>query len=738
MPLDLTKLLARFIEEAREHVEKLNGGLLALERTPEDPEIVNAVFRSAHTIKGSARMMKLTAISDVAHKMEDALGALREKKIRHSKALSDLLFRGVDVIGGMIETVAAKGGITEDTTALCAALANAAEGDVPSPGPPETAVEAPPAPAPEPAAVVETVGESPAVPQAKTKDVAHRVSDTIRVRSDKLDDVIRLMGEIVSSQNRFKPRLLAIRDVERTAKLLLERLSADGLRAPEVDGSGNVVDVARGLSLAIQQLASAMKDDATSQEALTGELQEKTLLMRMVPLSIVFDPLHRIARDIASAQGKDVELVIEGDDIALDKKMIDMVGDPLIHMLRNAIDHGIEPPEDRRAAGKPPAGRIRISAAYDAGAVVIEFSDDGAGISVQKIREKALRKRMFTADELRAMPESSLIELIYQPGFSTSGIITDVSGRGVGMDVVRKNIVEDLRGTVVVRTREGQETSFVVRLPMTLAIMRTLLVHVSQAVSAISSQYVREILRVERSEIISVVDKKAIRLREALIPVVDLGALLGLPAAGDRTDERPLLIVVGIGNDNVALIVDRLVDEEDMVIKSLPSHLRSIQMVSGVSLTGANEIVSVLHVPAILHAAREARGSRPAVEVSRRTILVVDDSVNTREIERSILEAHGYRVEVAGDGIEALERAHRVRYDLVVTDVEMPRMDGFSLTERLRGEQDYKDTPIVIVTSREKEEDKRRGIQVGADAYIGKGSFDQSHLLETVQNLIGA
>ena len=344
-------------------------------------------------------------------------------------------------------------------------------------------------------------------------------------------------------------------------------------------------------------------------------------------------------------------------------------------------------------------------------------------------------------ERLENLSESELIDLIFSPGFSTSEIITELSGRGVGLDVVKKNIVEELKGSIAVRTSEGKGTSFHVRLPLSLAIMRILLIVVSGTTIAVPAHYISEILIVREDELISVVDKKAIRLRSEIVPIVEVDRLLNLPSAGREKKDKLLVIVVRMGNEKLGLIADALLDEKDGVIKPFPAHLKNVKLVSGVIISGNNEIINVMHVPAIIESAKRFMRTyvKEAVkdEAAPIHILVVDDSLNTREIEKSILESYGYRVSVAEDGMDAIEKASEFNFDLIITDIEMPRLDGFSLTESLRNNAAYKNTPIIIMTSREKEEDKRRGIQVGADAYILKGSFDQANLLETVHNLVG-
>ncbi len=744
MAFDMAKFLARFVEEAREHVERLNKGLVFLEKNPNDHETLNAIFRSAHTIKGSSRMMKLTHITEVAHKTEDVLGALREGKISYSKELADLIFKAIDVISDMIDKTASGLEITDDNSTLCEELAKAAEGSLP----PKSA--APKRPAETETHKLEelTAPDTSRQPvqQSPDKETKQRQAETIRINAEKLDEIIRLMGEIVSSQNRMKQRLTEIKEIERIAKRNMELAQETGYGDLSNRGNGKNLVLAQSLYPKIKHLAASIRDDYNLYELLSGELQEKALMMRMVPLSVIFDSMHRMVRDISKSMGKEIDFVVEGGGIELDRKMIDKLGDPLIHMIRNSIDHGIEDSEERLKAGKPVRGSIRLSACYDAGSVLIELSDDGRGISVEKIKEKALRKKMFTEEELDNMSRAALIDLIFQPGFSTSAIITDISGRGVGMDVVKRNIVDELRGSISIDTAPGKGTSFYVRLPLSLAIMRILLISAAGMPFAVISNYVSEVIRLPESEFMNVVDKKAIRLRDEFIPVVNLDTLLKLPLNtqprhADKGLDR-LIMVVHIGAQKLGLIIDDLLDEEDMVIKSLPEHMKNISLVSGVIISGMNEIISVLHIPAVIEAAKYVQEARHlAVKEDKQSrganILVVDDSINTREIEKSILEAYGYTVTLAEDGMDGLNKAMEFKYDVVITDIEMPRLDGFSLTERLRQDERYKDTPIIIVTSREKEEDKQRGIRVGADAYIVKGSFDQTNLLDTVQNLIG-
>ena len=718
MALDMTRFIARFVDEAREHLTRLNDGLLALERNPADQETLHAVFRAAHTVKGAASMLKLQAISDTGHHLEEALSSLREGKIAYTGALADLLFRGADALSLQVEAAAAGAPLPTDE-ALCAALAAAATGpegagDAVST---EPAVSAEPDPREAPG-----VPADPGVNGAEPAAVRLKTLDTVRVAGQKLDELIKLMGEVISSHSRLRQRASDLRRLE--------------LAAPPEEGTAAV-----GSGLRLSRVAAELRDDVALQELLMTELHDRALGMRMLPLSEILDPLGRMVRDAARSVGKEVDCRIEGSAIELDRKILDKLGDPLTHLIRNAIDHGIEPAAKRLALGKPAAGTLWIGARHEAGSVLITVRDDGGGIALEKVREKALKKRLVDREGLAALPEAAVIDFIFHPGFSTSPIVTDISGRGVGMDVVKRTVVEELRGAITVESRPGEGTVFTLRLPLSLAMLRVVLVGAGSQPFGITANFIDDMVRAPEDHFITVLDRRALKLRNEFIPVVQLAELLALPkpASPPISGRDPLLIVVSHGGEKLALQVELLIDERDMVIKSLPEHLKGTRVVSGIVQTGRNELVSVLHVPALFAAARAASAPAAAGEAAVDTldILVVDDSFNTREIEKSILEAHGYRVTLAEDGQDALDKARAGDFDLVITDVEMPRLDGFSLTSRLRELERYRDTPVIIVTSREKEEDKRRGIQVGADAYIVKGAFDQTNLLDTIRNLVG-
>ena len=730
MAIDIKKFIVRFIEEARDHINQLNDGLAALEAGSTDKEGINTIFRSAHTIKGSSRMLKLATITETAHKLEDVMGGLRDGSLQFTPPLGQLLYRTVDALSVLVDKLAETSdgdSLPPPDAALCGALAQAAAGQPAVDG----TVGAAKSPSMPPDSAPVAALPAPVV-AAPLVEVKLKTVETVRVRLTKLDELIKLMGEVVSSHARLRQRLADLRVIEREMVETLGEALAEQAAAP------------------LRRFTRALKDDVLAQEMLMNELHDKMLLMRMLSLTIVFEPAARLVRELARSIGKQVECVVNGAEIELDRQMIDKLSDPIIHLIRNGIDHGLETPERRIAAGKPAQGRLTLSARQDGGWVVIEVADDGAGIPIAALREKAVKKGVLSPEQAAALTDREVVDLIFLPGFSTNSIITDLSGRGVGMDVVKQCVIDDLQGVVNVETRLGAGTTFALRLPLSLAVMRVLLVEVNGLPFGFTAQYVAELLRLPQEALLIVAERNAVIIRNEFVPIVALADLLNIPAHLTRSSETSpartaslLIIVLRVRNEKIAVLVDELLDERDMVIKPLPRHMQNLPMVSGMVTTGRNELVGVLHAPALLDLARHARShamrseAQTYAEETRYRILVVDDSLNTREIEKDVLEAYGYHVTLAEDGLDGLRKAQEGDFDAVLTDVEMPNMDGFSLTERLRQEEKYRNKPIIIITSREKEEDKRRGVEVGADAYIVKGDFDQSNLVDTLRALLG-
>ncbi len=783
MALDLRKFIERFVGEARDHLSGLDAGLSMLGNEPLPAERIDALFRAAHTIKGSARMLKLAGIADTAHHLEDVLGGLRDGRLAQDAALGRLMLRAVDALNARVDALQQHGqDAGEPDQALHEALAAAAAGErgdnrvdkaqelpasaagIAEPvlqqdqhralqqdqdqqqhqrqGPAQNGAQA--GQPTEPQAVAEP-GQAASPPSAGVTHSPAPVAaaglhagDHVRVPLQRLDELIGMLGELVASLAELRRLGRDARALERGA---LELAALAPAQAPSVQSA-----IAAQTS-AVQALSRALRTDLQARELLTGMLSDRTLMLRMLPLSLVFDPAVRMVRELSRQLDKEVRCETRGAELELDRHIIDKLGDCLLHCLRNAVDHGLEAPAERRAAGKDEVGRIRLSARHAGSGLVIEISDDGRGLSRERILAKAEKKGLIGADQGTQLTDEQVFELVFQPGFSTSEIITDLSGRGVGLDVVKRVVIDDLHGALTLSSRLGQGTRFTIKLPLSLALMRVLVLEAAQHRLALNAQHVVEMVRVEPGALQLIAGRPAFVLRNELVPLIPLAELLGLDA-GATPRGAQLVVVIGVHRSKLGVAVDALIDERDMVIKPLPVHLRGCHLVGGVVRTDDQELVSVLQVPTLIERARRLRGESAVqeaaggaasakIEARDRHLLVVDDSLNTREIEKELLEAHGFQVTTAEDGLDAWQKALGHRFDAVLTDVEMPRLDGFSLTEKLRTHEAYRVTPIIIVTSRQTEADRQRGIAVGADAYIVKGDFDQTSLLETLSNLLG-
>ncbi|WP_083007225.1 hybrid sensor histidine kinase/response regulator [Halomonas sp. GT] len=721
MALDIKRFIQRFIEEASDHLPRLREGIEALEQGDTHQERINELFRAAHTLKGSSRMLKLTPITAIAHSTEELLSALRDGTQTASPDVTCLLNQATDALSDRVNQLAqgaSPAELAEADHQLCQAMENAAVGKLSTSSPPVTVV-------PhndtakndktenDDAGIVSPYAALPTTKSATLPAQELRLTDTVRVRLDRLDDVIRLMGEVLSGHHH-------LHSLVEQARSLSTSLPKDQ-QAP------------------FNAFSRELKDSVLSHDGLMSDLHDRALQMRMLPLSVVFDPLSQMARDLAHSLDKQVHCRVHGSEIELDRQMIDRLSDPLIHLLRNALDHGLETPDERQAAGKPIRGQLSLEAWQDGSWVVIEMRDDGTGISLEAVRRKALSKQLLSEEQLLALTEQETLELIFLPGFSTKPLITDFSGRGVGMDVVKRTVIDELNGDLRLSSHSGKGTCFTLRLPLSLAMMRVLLINVGAVTLGVTAPYVSELVEHASTNFIDAAGQKTLILRNEFVPVVSLAELLDLPYTPTESGNL-LLLVVHQRHQKLALIIDALVDERDMVIKPLPTHLRHLPLVSGMVTLGRSTLVSLLHVPTLLEHSR-----RYAPKVLTKTdqppqahrILVVDDSLNTREIEKDVLEAWGYQVTLAENGRDGLNKALADSFDAVLTDVEMPVMDGFALTASLRENEIYRYKPIIIITSREKEADRRRGIEVGADAYIVKGSFDQNNLVDTLKALLG-
>lgn len=775
---DRSAFIQKFQEEATEYLQRLNEGVITLEGDPKNRELIEQMLRDAHTLKGSSRMVGLLDISDVAHRLEDIMVKIRDGEMEFDPSMSDAFFEALDAIVFLKDNAGTDVSGQLDVPGLLERLSAVAAGGAAGGGTKEQAAAEPAAPSAEPAppaapAVPEPEAEAaplqeasaaekqepgpkeqPGGPQPHAEEkLQTRTQQTVRIRTEQVDRLLNLVSEVVIAQIKAEQHARDLRiaqslatDVYQTWRRVRASLSleADAAFAGVDDDLRMIDELVNDLRQRMTQMLKEYSDDVSRASTVVADLQEHSMAIRMLPVSTVFNAFPRAVRDLARQFKKDVELVMEGGDTELDKKVLEEINDPLIHIMRNAVDHGIEPVERRRELGKPEKGTIKLAARQEGDHIVIEISDDGAGIDPAAVKAAAIRKGYLTESEAKSMSDREATYLIFEAGFSTSPIITEISGRGVGMDVVREFIVDKLKGSLDVESEPGRGTTFRLTIPLTLAIIRALLVRVSGQVFAIPTSSIEETLRIDPAEVIKVEGREVIRRQRRTIPLVHLRDVLGLEASEDSEAGKLPVVTIGFSGHRMGFLVDAFVGEQQIVIKTLGSHLKHVDNVAGVTILGAGEVVPILNVPDLMANARRMTGragGRTAVKREKdqgpRRVLICEDSFTTRELERSIFEAAGYVVETATDGAAGLAKLREgLKVDAVVTDVQMPNMTGFELTRAIKSDEALKEIPVIIVTSLEREEEKAEGIEAGADAYITKSVFNQDTLLDTVERLI--
>jgi two-component system chemotaxis sensor kinase CheA len=724
-------LLAIFRTEAEEHLQAVSTSLLALDRglpSAEARDVVESLFREVHTLKGAARSVSLMDIESLCQACESLLSRITRGNLTLSRPILQSLQEGVDGVARLL----AEGELREGIKPLIEKI---------NPGSSEQEIKA--ASQHVAARPEEAVSNAQTTFHAETPTKSPGSSipspNTIRVDIDKLDELLRQTEDLLSPKLAAQQRLQEAKGFVETVTTCLQSL--DHVRAEE--GRADLKAGLRKMTAQAQELLSHLVHDEQTTTGTVDSLLGEARRLRMSSASTVLDVLPRMVRDLAEEQGKDVALTMRGAALEVDRKVLEAIKGPLIHLVRNAIDHGIEPQEVRAKSGKPPQGQVAVTvSSLEANRIEICVEDDGRGIDLPRVRAAAARVGLMTSDAAQGLTDDQAVDLIYRSGLSTSPIITDISGHGLGMAIVRER-AERLEGQVMVETRFGRGTRVRILLPASIATFRGLNVTAEGKSFLLPHEAAVIAVRVSSAEVESVEGHEAIRWHGHPLFVARLAVLLGLPKRRIQTEpgNKQLCVVLKSTDEHMGLLVDEILGDCEVLVKELRSPLIRVRNIAAAGLLGTGEIVLILRPSDLLKSSRLVQG-RPAVPeaqaASRRLgkVLIVDDSITTRTMEKNMLEGAGYEVRVAVDGIDAWMSLKTEEFNIVVSDVDMPRMDGLDLTARIRADQALAHLPVILVTALESREDKERGIEVGANAYIVKSNFDQSNLLEIVRRLI--
>ena len=783
-----------FRVESEEHLQHLDEGLLRLEKDPHDHAMLEEVFREAHSLKGAARMLGITQVETVAHRFEDILGTAKRGQATLTSDLIDRLYRGIDGIRQLVdETITGKpasvdvvtivneisgesspsvpgskeevsdhsiGGNDEDSTKSFSLPGHERAQPIEEPALEEEEshlTKSDPLPT-EPISARATLS----VAESMETQLTHYRIETIRVDPQKLDALMTQTGELTVTKIRMSRRLAEIsqlvtlweewhHDISKHRSMVHDEnpLEHNG-GAQEFSHTHERARIEQVDQL-LDHLAKTTYEDYQRLDSIAQKLEEGVRTARLLPLSTIFQLFGRTVRDMARELSKEIELIIEGGDTTADKQILEEMKDPLMHMVRNAIDHGIETPEERLQSGKPRTGTIRLRAYQTTTDVVIEIIDDGRGLNLDMIKRTALKRNVCREEDLATMSPQQVQSLIFAPGFSTRSSVSDISGRGVGMDVVRTH-VEQLKGTVHVESDPGRGCTNRIRLPMTLATTRVLLVSVDQGTYAIPVQYVKTTRLVSPNEIYAIEGRESITLDGQSISLIHLSELLEVKTgkqknppvktiSGEGIELIPY-VVLTVGDDQLGCLVDELLDEQEVVLKPHSAILKRVRNVSGSTILGTGDVCIILNPSDLIRSAQKSSAgvktsfSRNMPAAQQPMILVVEDSLTIRTQIKRVLEGASYEVVTATDGVDALSKLALQTFDAVVSDVQMPNMDGFTLTATIRQNASYAQLPIILFTSLSSNEDKQRGMEVGATAYISKAGSGETVLLETVRRLV--
>ncbi|CUW39742.1 putative Histidine Sensor Kinase CheA3 [Magnetospirillum sp. XM-1] len=756
------RLLQAFQIEYREHVDAIRTLLEDLGHKAEGSGLaqLDEIFRRAHSLKGASRAVDLPAIEEISHRMETLFAKVRSGQAKLDRDTAIGLGHVLDVIEDWVAANLANEPLP-DTASTIAALDAMIDGHaIPAePAPPPRAVA--PAPAPAPAAAEPVAAPPPPAAESDEDEPASaersgaaplRPEETVRVRALHLDRLLRSSNELLTetmNQRQVTQSLLGLdrtladfdrswRRARKTAAAALRDLG-DYDRAIALERQYEALEqTLNGIGRDLRAVRRRQQRTGWALRQLGNDMQQEVRQVRMVPADSIFGGFRKMVRDLAKAAGKQVSVQVSGLDVEADRMVLQGLKDPVMHLLRNALSHGVEPPEERKASGKSASAHVGLSFDVSEGRLVVLIEDDGRGVNFEAIRRKAVERGLFSDAESFQVDRQSLIDVIFDPGFSTARVVDDLSGRGMGLSVVREAMAM-MNGTVEVQDRQPVGTCFRLSLPLTVSTQRLFLVECQGHVYGLPTEGVDRLYRVRAEDVSTVEGKSVVFLGDRQIPLLSLAHLLALGESSVKVTRNVVpLVVLKNGERRVAVAIDGFLSIREGLVKDIGVPGARGTMVAGGVLLEDGDIALVLNPFEIVETFRKSGSIRVLTTVEKPAekkvpvILVVDDSLTTRTLEKSILEAHGYQVRLAHDGLEGLGRLRAEQIDLIISDIQMPRLDGFGLLQAVKSDPALKSIPLILVSSLEAREDKERGLELGADAYVVKRKFDQKELLETI------
>ncbi|MEO5970032.1 MAG: response regulator [Bdellovibrionia bacterium] len=708
----LERLLVIFRVEAAEHLQVISSSLIALEKSSQSEEqmdLIEVMFREVHSFKGSARSVNILEIERICQSLESVFFALKTKELPLQSSLFDSLHETLSYLEKQVQFLNAQPGLSSKPEEI-----------------PKTEI---PAVSP----------ESSLKNEVKRSDIS---SKTVRISLERLVSVLLKVEEMRSINLSAHQRILELSDLQESISDWKKNFE----KKQGINNNGNNENRLRKLNDKSSSILSSAKNDARNFQSMVDSLSYDIKSTLMVPFASILETFPKMIRDFSRSLGKEVELSIRGAEIEIDRRILEEIKDPLTHLIRNSVDHGLESPQERGKKNKPSQGTVSIDVSTsDSGNIEIVVSDDGAGIDVERLKSTVLERGLISKDQAEKMSQKSMTSFIFQSGVSTTKKVNEFSGRGIGLAIVQEK-VNKLRGLITVDTQFGFGTAFRITLPMTLANLRGILIELKGQNFALPTTHVEKILRIKKEKIKTIENTNTIQLEKEAIALVSLAHVLGL--SDDNTleskSEYVIVAILVMGNHRVGFQIGSVVGEQDILVKNLGVQLLRIPHISGVTILGTGKLVPILNIPDLLKAAVDSitHSSNPISkrtrdESKRKSLLVVEDSATTRALIQNILESNGYLVRTAVDGIDAITLLKVEKFDLIVSDIDMPRMNGIDLIMKIRSENKFSKLPVILVSTEESRERRELGIDVGANAYIVKSHFDQGNLLEAIRRLIG-